>query len=624
MSTKNRPLAGLAISAASPRCRLVLKPRLAWLSALGLVACLLGMSHAFAFALYTVGDDAACSFDDLQQAIDASTDPEGNSVLVAQDLTYSDQHLVITDRNINILGGLATCDANEYIGQTTINGTSGHSVFEIEGNSHVYVANLIITGAAVDSSNSGGGIYFGGQGSLELTNTSITNNEAGYGGGIDVSPSGGPATLTLDDATVILSNTASVSGGGIRIEGDTRLYVLRPQTLIGFNHALGGYGGGLEVLGPARADIGSPGYNSGAVIQFNDAQYGGGIAAISTDSEVNAIVRLFTTDPGNPVQVADNVASATGGGVYLRPLRSLSDGLATLCAYDFRIHDNVAQEGAAIYADEDGNAAIGFEGGDVFFNTAPTACVTPEAPPALGAVACGSGVSCSDINGNVAADINGTPTAGSTILLQSAATLNGDRFSMRGNQGAHAIRALNDDDLNTAYLENCLLVDNALTAELLLTDADSGIVDITGCTFAHNQIGAPYVMLARGHFELSNSIVDEPGRATIDFAGGGPLFTDYVLSNDTTTLVAGDGIIQGEPDFVDVTSGDYHLQLDSLGVDFAPSRDGRDLDRQTRTVDLPGVPNTYGPLDLGAYEIQVDTVLSCANADTIFCNGFDP
>jgi hypothetical protein len=81
--------------------------------------------------------------------------------------------------------------------------------------------------------------------------------------------------------------------------------------------------------------------------------------------------------------------------------------------------------------------------------------------------------------------------------------------------------------------------------------------------------------------------------------------------------------MEGAPTFVDAANGDYHLQLNSLGVDFAPTGTGIDLDGRTRTVDLPGVPNTIGPLDLGAYEIQVDTVLGCANADTIFCDGFD-
>ena len=112
---------------------------------------------------------------------------------------------------------------------------------------------------------------FVGFGALELSNTVVNNNHAGYGGGIDMSPSGGHADLRLDAGTLIIENTALESGGGIRIEGDTRLYVLAPQTHIKLNHALNGYGGGIEVLTPAHADIGSPGYNGTAVVQINDA-----------------------------------------------------------------------------------------------------------------------------------------------------------------------------------------------------------------------------------------------------------------------------------------------------------------------------------------------------------------
>src|SRR5262249_9537728 len=46
-----------------------------------------------------------------------------------------------------------------------------------------------------------------------------------------------------------------------------------------------------------------------------------------------------------------------------------------------------------------------------------------------------------------------------------------------------------------------------------------------------------------------------------------------------------------------------------------------DLDGNARNVDLPDVPNRYGPMDLGAYEVQTDD--ACANPDTVFCDGFD-
>ena len=217
---------------------------------------------ASAFNVYTVGGDAACPYAFIQDAIDAAAaNPGEDYVFIASNGAYEDQHVVVTDQDVDIVGGFPDCTQLGDPGSavTSISGTSGHSVFEIEGNSHVYMVNLDISGAVMDESHSGGGIYFGGFGALELANTAVFNNQAGYGGGIDMSPSGGHADLRLDSETLIIENTALVSGGGIRIEGDTRLYVLQPQTHIKLNHALNGYGGGIEVLTPAHADIGSPG-----------------------------------------------------------------------------------------------------------------------------------------------------------------------------------------------------------------------------------------------------------------------------------------------------------------------------------------------------------------------------
>ncbi len=99
-----------------------------------LAAVLLSISSpAFAFATFTVGGDASCNFDNLQDAINASTDPEANSLFIARNVTYSSQHVLVNGQKINFLGGYETCDgvvAGELI---QITGTSGHSVFEIEG-----------------------------------------------------------------------------------------------------------------------------------------------------------------------------------------------------------------------------------------------------------------------------------------------------------------------------------------------------------------------------------------------------------------------------------------------------------------------------------------------------------
>ena len=79
-------------------------------------------------------------------------------------------------------------------------------------------------------------------------------------------------------------------------EGTSRVFVMGNPAFVEINHTPNGYGGGIYVTDPARADIGSPGYVNLGVIYDNDAGTGGGIAAVTHDDNgQNAVVRLFTT-----------------------------------------------------------------------------------------------------------------------------------------------------------------------------------------------------------------------------------------------------------------------------------------------------------------------------------------
>ena len=319
-----------------------------------------------------VGADAAhCQFNDIQSAIDAVS--ECRTVIdVTREHLYTNQHLFIDSKpNVTLQGwgdgvGCAqirsTLDFPPYEPPSDVSplvsldgSGSGGRVLTITGSSNVTLRNLNVLRGATDPSATGGGIDFNGNGSLTLTRSTLSFNSAGYGGGINMYGSGGAANLTLGSDTLVITNTASTSGGGIRLSGTTRMYALQPKTLIGYNHAPNGYGGGLEVLGPARADIGSPGYNGLGVLYGNDAQYGGGMDILTFHGDADAYVRVFTTDPANPVQISGNFASHTGGAVYLRSMVNFGFDVAFsfLCARDFRIEDNAAQEGAAIYSDAD-------------------------------------------------------------------------------------------------------------------------------------------------------------------------------------------------------------------------------------------------------------------------------
>lgn len=245
-----------------------------------------------------VGDtarDNRCHFNTIQAAIDHATCPN-TTIVVTRSLSYNLQRLSIVDKSLAIVGGnqcglvigrtQAMDDADSAdiaqnidaqqpaavaaAAQVTISGVGSrgnNSVFSITGNSNVTLRNLKITNGNVPFSEFGGfggGIYYYGAGRLRLDNVTVMQNLAGYGGGINMSGAGGPAELHIGPDVLITGNTAQRSGGGIRIDGSARLFMLADNTGVIYNHALGedglGFGGGVLVVGPARADIGSPGY----------------------------------------------------------------------------------------------------------------------------------------------------------------------------------------------------------------------------------------------------------------------------------------------------------------------------------------------------------------------------
>ncbi|MGH8173365.1 MAG: hypothetical protein ACREPX_09465 [Rhodanobacteraceae bacterium] len=564
---------------------------------------------AHAFAIFTVGGDANCQFSDIQDALDAAHDLPGEDyVWIAKSGSYAGQQLLVRDQDVDIEGGFDDCSDFEIAQeQTTVSGSGngGWAVFTIDGHSNVYMSNLFITGADRGSGDSGGGIYFGGSGSLTTQIVTIGANSAGYGGGVNVTASGGPVTVNLLHDTLIVNNTAHVSGGGIRIEGDTRLYALADAISFIINTAETGYGGALEILNGARADIGSPGYNGLAVIYGNDADTGGGIAVIGGNNAASYL-RMFTTDPARPTRLDDNFASGRGGGaIYTDSM----DYQGVACLYDFAATNNVAADGAAFYADE----ALG-----LYLNDAAVADPNcgPEPIAALGAQACVPGAGCNDITGNLTEHDDGSPSAGGIIKIGRFSKLFGNRFRMTDNLGAWMVRI--DDGLEST-LSNCLIANNGVSTEVVSGITQSAMF-INSCTFANNLPDGGYVIGNDYFLSLNDSIISEPGMQAIDFTGDSDLLlVDHTLASDISTLTGSTTSMQGEPTFVDPAGRNYHLRPQSLGVDYAPAAADVDLDGNTRNVDLPGFPNVYGPLDLGAYETQA----LCGGSDTIFCGGFE-
>lgn len=587
----------------------------------------------------TVGNkvsDVNCTDDTLQHAVDNAVCPN-TSILLTQEISYGAQHVTIQDKSLSIIGTNATSCSN--IGTTgignspaavptapllTISGTNngGGSVFVVRGNSNVTFQYVEITGGTTDSDGHGGGIDFNGVGSLTIDTTTIDLNSAGFGGGIEFNGNGGHATLGLSAYSVIQANTAAGNGGGINIEGDAQLFAVQPFTHIGSNHAPNGKGGGIAVVGPAEADIGSPGYAALPVIDGNDAALGGGLSISAEVDSFDAHGKLFTTDPDHPVTVSGNFASQGGGGIYVRPNSSaFSGGLAfgVGCAFNARIDGNSAPEGAAVYVDQD---SVPFGGiGSGFFGFNDGGCA--DAP--AGSVSCHRGVTCNTLNDNRTVDAGNHRTAGAVVYaVEGYANLFG--FFMRGNVAAHALHVI--DDSNS--VNHCLIADNDFAAETLTIDDDgsTGSLHIGSCTIVGNTHNSGSVINAGHSLTLTKSIIDQPAMSTLHTVGEPVVTASDDLAADPTGLPVRHDIVQGEPIYVNPAAGNYHLfaftqngvATGSLGIDFTPALadEGSDLDGNPYDVDIPQVKDFQGIRDIGCYEAQPIT-------DRIFADAFgDP
>jgi hypothetical protein len=585
---------------------------------------------------YTVGGDVHCDFSDIPAAVAAAAANPPHNIWVAVNATYSAEKIAITNQDVSITGGFPNCSSLvSPSGETTISGAGNggqDSVIYITGTSNVTLSNLAITGGNLPIGNNGkdgGGISFAGDGTLSIAQSSVFNNNANSGAGINMNGTTS-ATLTIGANMFITGNGAHDSGGGIRAQGHTRLFILEDGVFIAQNHADTGNGGGIQVIGPARADIGSPGAGNTGVITDNHAVNGGGVSVDAGQDLTDATLRLFSTDATRMARISNNTASNVGGGIYLKPYTTSFSHYAgaSVCAHDYRIDGNVAMEGAAIYADTDSSFATATLGGYIILEppTGRYLYCDPETPESLGAVACTLGASCNMIDGNEAADINNNnqPTDGATIFEQDGSQLFADRLMLRGNSGGYALRNTGGSNIPlNVILSNCLFADNQLTHELIFGDSGAGL-SIDSCTLANDGIGSVDVIHNEYAVTIASSIIDEPGTSTLHYLGDpGNLHVSYVMSNDTSTLPNVPGVVQDNPFFVDVAHGDYRLQAKKVGntifaspaIDFAPAEGGTDLGGRQRDKDIGAIVDEFGVRDLGAFEMQ-------PISDRIFADGF--
>lgn len=515
-----------------------------------------------ALAWVGVGPQSSCEVRTIQAALDRIISRQSHGdfsdpLIVVAAGTYNEA-LRINAAGISgsgavvaMIGGYDSGCHGPTGGITTINATNrSTSALTVNGTIALSLDSLSITGG--NTSGNGGGINFGGSGSLDLTNVTLSNNHAGYGAGLFANGKLG-LTITLHSPTLVAANSADHAGGGIRIQGNTQLFLLDGSQIIGNtvnSTNSDGSGGGLQIVSPARADIES------GVIANNSARYGGGIAANG-----GLAVAFFHSGAGkDPTFIDSNKASNTGGGIFLSK--------ATVQCWQCQIARNVAQEGAATYADVGGGImAIDF----------------------------------STVRENVAQTQTGIPTGGSTMLTQTDAVFNMARTVVRNNRGGHVYRGFRG--AGAARVNQVLVADNEVTDNLFVME-EKGEAIFTSSTVAHNIIGGSSIFFLTGNATLTDSIVWDFKTTLSGHPGISGLNISNVDAWDNDSLCCFPGILNADPRFVAPSNGDYHLLPFSPAVDYSPAQPGVDLEGFPRTVDLSSAPNRYGPLDLGAYEVR--------------------
>ena len=565
-------------------------------------------------AIFTVGSGAGCSHGTIQSALNAAeASPGADTVRLTRSLTYEPEaNTINTNQHLNVVGGFATCTqaATDNI-KTMVSGAGGATepVFRITGQTGAIIKlrHLTISNGDEDGAGRGGGIFFRGDGLLEVIESTISNNIAGYGGGIYAEGTGTNAELAISNDVLITGNTARYNGGGVVVDS-LEMTMMAPGSLIAFNEATGvfvpatgaitgGYGGGLHVVGidfSAYATIGSPGLGTTGAIYSNTARHGGGASVISDEDEAYADLFLVGTNANQRTGINQNFASVSGGGLYLwsADRGGFLIGYAAYAGiWNADLIGNAAPDGAAVHlAPTPGLFPVGHAG--LAINTATAT------PP--GAVACPVGTPCSFITGNQSQNAGGQITGGPVIWVSSDNGVYLYRTELSGNRGGYVLHATEDayvDVLNTLWADN-------ITSNQLIRTTDDVDMTLESSTFAGNAIGGPQVMSTDGSFTMQRSILWQPGKTSLAHSGSKTVAN--VLTSERLSLDGGSTpyVLEDAPRFIDEARGDYRLRAASQAVDFASTGAGEDLVGLQRAIDLPIKQNRMGSADLGAFERQ--------------------
>lgn len=352
--------------------------------------------------------------------------------------------------SLEIWGGFEGCGAQAPTPglRSTLIGGGVESVLFVDAGDDLVLVDVEITGGGSDSNLAGGGIWKNGAGYLTLYNTVVYNNRALLGGGIAIT--GANAMALLYAGTQVNANTAR-RGGGLYVDEAT--------------------------LRMDYADVAI--HNNAALIgTINDERYGGGIYATGT--------------PTNPAEVSTVSLTYDIG----EPYPKLAGA---------RVYQNVAQDGAGIYANENvtvmlrettlqSNIATRYGGGIFLMGSASLQMLRRYATGGLPAAACEGRYGCSALFHNTA------DFGGAAISLWNGANARIAQTLIGQNMGRDSIvdsyiQSTQSGRTNRLTIETSVLADNDCTATSgscqtinISNTNSSSIVNLRQVTIADNRM----------------------------------------------------------------------------------------------------------------------------------------
>ena len=304
---------------------------------------------AATFTVTNLNDAGAGS---LRKAISNAKAAPGNDVITF-DPTLSGT-IVLTgelliDSNISIV--------KPGTGTITVSGNNVSRVFNVAAGTFVTIDNLIIINGKIEGS--GGGIL--NAGTLNLTNSTVSDNTATYTGTTNGNADGGGIfntgllnlqTSTIKNNTVTVTNLGTASGGGISNTGTATI----ADSSIIYNNANGkpdARGGGISNDGSLTLTNSTVGNNTAAASSANSSGQGGGI--------FNNIQGTLTVRNSTIAFNKADAFSADGGGIF-----NMTGG--TVMIGNTIVSDSSAvSNGTAVIRDVSG--AVASEGNNLISNS---------------------------------------------------------------------------------------------------------------------------------------------------------------------------------------------------------------------------------------------------------------